>query len=305
MSMKEKTLVATLLSVGLICHGCESDVNYKGKESAPKMVLNSIIDCSESSHFVKISESVFVFSGQTPKSIDNPNLEMTVNGLPVAITYDHSVKADNYYKFDAALLPDDKIEISGYSPAYGLVKGADQVPNPPQIVSVTPEWFTGTENGISYLRTKIKIKDRENEDNYYRIVIHEKTVFIENDPDEIDWVTSEIYLDQEILFKDISGTLGDTDTNLFAIFSDELFKDKEYSLNVYIRKDNFSAWKAKQHVTVEIHSLSENLYRYLRSLELAENVDNFSEPVKIFSNMNGGYGIIGTYTTDCIMIEVE
>lgn len=179
------------------------------------------------------------------------------------------------------------------------------MPNPPLILSVTPEWFTGATDGISYLSTKIRIKDRQDEDNYYRIVIHNKTVFIENNPDEIDWATSEVYVDREILFKNISGTLGDTDTNLFTIFSDELFKGKEYSLNVYIRKDNFSAWKAKQYVKVEIHSLSDNLYQYLRSLELAANEDNYTEPVKIFSNINGGYGIIGAYTTDSMIIEVE
>jgi len=304
--MKPTTFITALLSTGLICGGCESDVNFTGKEAAAKMVLNSMIDCSDSSHFIKVSESVFVFSDQEPKSIDNPNLELTLNGLPVAVTYDHSVKENAYYKFDALLHPGDKIEIAGYSQAHGHVAGTDLVPNPPQILAVTPEWFTGTEDGISYLRTKIRIKDRPNEDNYYRIVIHTKTVFAEDNPDEIIWTTSKVYLDQEILFKDIAGTLGNTDTNLFAIFSDEIFQGQEYSLNVYIQEDNFSAWGARQqHVNVEIHSLSGNLYRYLRSLELAANDDHFSEPVKIFSNINGGYGILGTYTIDQMTIEIK
>lgn len=289
----------------VICCGCESDVDFNGKEPAAKMILNAMIDCSETSHFVKISESVFSFSDKEPQSIDNPNLELAINGLPVPIIFDHSVKANNYYRFDSALFPGDKIEIAGYSQSHGHVQGMDIVPNLPQIMSVTPGWFTGTGDGISYLRTKIRIKDRPDEANFYRAVIFTKTIFPENDSADIDWYTAEIYVDQEILFNDISGTLGNTDTNLFAVFSDELFQGQEYTLNVYIRKDNYSALGAKQYVRVEIESLSPNLYKYMRSLELAANEDRFTEPVKIFSNIDGGYGVIGCYTTDYMIIEVE
>lgn len=38
-----------------------------------------------------------------------------------------------------------------------------------------------------------------------------------------------------------------------------------------------------------------NLFKYLRSLELAMSGDNLSEPVKIYTNIEGGYGILGTY----------
>lgn len=303
--MKLLKYIIAILSIGLVCIGCESDVDYNGKESAAKMVLNSTINCNETTHFIKVSESVFVFSDQKPALVANPNLELKINGLPIDITFDRTVKEHKYYKFGASLNSGDKIEISGYSESHGHVDGVDFIPNPPEILSITPEWFFGTEDGISYLRTKIKIKDRQNEENFYRIVMHEKTVFSENDPADIVWTTSEIYLDQEILFKDILGALGDTDSNLFAIFSDELFRGKEYSLNVYIRKDNFSTWDAKQYVKVEIQSLSSHLYRYLRSLELAASGDNFSEPVKIFSNINGGFGILGSYTIEQMIIEVE
>ena len=89
---------------------------------------------------------------------------------------------------------------------------------------------------------------------------------------------------------------------MFAIFSDELFQDKEYTLNVYIKLDNFI--DADQYVKVEIHSLSENLYKYLRSVELASNGDNFSEPVKLYSNIKWGYGILGAFSRNLKIIYV-
>jgi hypothetical protein len=53
----------------------------------------------------------------------------------------------------------------------------------------------------------------------------------------------------------------------------------------------------RQWVKVEIHTLSEKLYQNLQSQGLASGMtgDVFSEPVKIYTNMRGGYGILGVY----------
>jgi len=52
-------------------------------------------------------------------------------------------------------------------------------------------------------------------------------------------------------------------------------------------------------------ALSENLYLYLKSLELALAADRFQEPVKIFTNVDGGYGIVGVYNIGIKDIDVE
>lgn len=61
----------------------------------------------------------------------------------------------------------------------------------------------------------------------------------------------------------------------------------------------------KQYVKVEIHSLSFNLYFYLRSLELALIEDGYLEPVKVFSNINNGYGIVGIYNVNEKVLEID
>ncbi|HCC51094.1 MAG TPA: hypothetical protein DEQ30_02805, partial [Porphyromonadaceae bacterium] len=73
-------------------------------------------------------------------------------------------------------------------------------------------------------------------------------------------------------------------------------------------KDRFNVYEyesVRHFVKVEIHALSENVYKYLRSLELASTEDNFQEPVKIFSNVAGGYGIVGIYNVSDTIVEVE
>ena len=92
--------------------------------------------------------------------------------------------------------------------------------------------------------------------------------------------------------------------NFYRIFTDDLFQGKEYTLNIYIEDANAAdgPWNdyVRQYVKVEIHTLSEKLYQNLYSQELATGTtsDIFSEPVKIYTNMQGGYGVWGAYNVN-------
>jgi hypothetical protein len=298
-----------LLSI-LLCTACVNDVDFSGKETAPKMVVNSMINCKSDSNLIKISESVFIYSDNKPKVIGNPNLQLKINDIPVEIKFDHIKNKNSYYSFKYQFFPGDKIELSGQTAEHGTVHGVDYVPLPPQIKSVNYEWFTGQDN-YSYLRTHITISDRPGSKNYYRILIQEKTVSdYEGAPteDELEWINKEVYIDQEIVFNNIDGVAGDSKFNhTYRIFPNDLFQGKDYTLNVYIRKDSGNPWGTveRQLVKVEIQSLTESVYLYLRSVEIVSNQDYFQEPVKVYSNINGGFGVLGAYTIDQKIVEVE
>lgn len=147
--------------------------------------------------------------------------------------------------------------------------------------------------------------------NYYRILIQEKTIpEYEGAPteDELEWRNTEVFIDQEILFNKIDGVAGDSKfDHTYRIFPNDLFQGKDYTLNVYIRKDSGNPWGEVERrlVKVEIQSLTESLYLYQRSVEIASNQDYFQEPVKVYSNINGGYGILGIYHSDEKVIVVR
>jgi hypothetical protein len=300
--------IIVLVIVLASASGCEKEIPISPDDSAPKVVLNAIINCTSEANSVKLSESVPLFSAAEASRIENPNLQLKINGLDKEITFDTYKDIHSYYRFTEPLSPGDKVEIGGYTSKHGAFSGFDNVPFPAEIVSVSTEWFRGKVNDVSYLRTLIKIKDNPDAKNYYRIVIRDKTLFDSGtDESTIPWNLQEVYVDQEILFNNITGIGGDDD-HIYRVFPDDLFQGKEYTLNVYIRKDRFntSDFESVRHlVKVEIHALSENLYKYLRSLELSSAEDNFQEPVKIFSNVNGGYGIVGIYNVSDKVVEVE
>lgn len=306
--MKKKIYHIVVLLVAMVINsGCEKEIPIN-QDLAPKAVLNTIINCTADVNSVKLSESVSLFSSVEACRIENPNLQLKINGSEKEITFDTYKDVHSYYRFAEPLSPGDKVEISGNTSKHGAFSGFDYAPLPAEIVSVNTEWFTGKANNISYLRTLIKIKDNPDAKNYYRIVIRDKTLFdTETDESTVPWNLQEVYVDQEIVFNNISGIGGDDDHE-YRVFSDDLFQGKEYTLNVYIRKDRFntSNFDSVRHfVNIEIHALSENLYKYLRSLELASAEDHFQEPVKIFSNVTGGYGIVGIYNVSNTIVEVE
>lgn len=300
--------ITVLLSI-LLFTACVNDVDFTGKETAPKMVVNAMINCKSDNNLIKISESVFIYSDNKPKVIENPNLQLKINNIPVEIKFNHTKNANSYYSFNSRLLPGDKIEISGQTAEHGTIHGIDYVPLPPQIKSVNYEWFTG-EDSYSYLRTLITISDLPNKKNYYRILIQEKTIpEYEGAPteDELEWINTEVFIDQEVLFNKIDGVAGDSKfDHTYRIFPNDLFQGKDYTLNVYIKKDSGNPWGTieRRLVKVEIQSLTETLYLYLRSVEIVSNQDYFQEPVKVYSNINGGYGILGIYNSDEKVIEV-
>jgi hypothetical protein len=280
--------------------GCEHDVNFTGKEPSPRMVVNSIIDAKSDTHTIQIAESVFIFSDQQSSVVENPEIELKINGVEIAFEDDYD--SYSFYKFKASLNAGDKIEFSAYTPKHGTVSGYDIVPESTvEIKNIEHSWFW--KNEMSYLRLFITIKDNPDERNYYRIRVLDYSQIVPRDPNP-SWSLREVFIEDEILFnKPSEPEEGGSTPNFYRIFTDDLFQGQEYTLNVYVDLTNVaqSPWHTfvRQYIKVEIQTLSEKLYRNLRSKELASGtVGNlFAEPVKIYSNMRGGFGILGTYNS--------
>jgi hypothetical protein len=280
------------------------------------MIVNSIVCAGDETHYMEVTESVFLFGNKKPEKVVDAAFRAHINGVEAPVEYDSDSK-NLYCYFPAKLSAGDKIELSGESPLHGKVSGMDVVPHPAEIKELKTEWFTGEKDGRSYLRTLVTLADKPGEKNRYRIVIRTYTkVHVDADEwheaYEYDYThTHDVFIDREILFSNLGGGVlsGDEDdAHTFRIFSDELFDGKEYTLDVYAQIDRIinpgngfgdyvPATVVERNVTVEIQTLSENYFKYLRSLELAMAENNFSEPVKIYTNIAGGYGILGVYNT--------
>ncbi len=234
--MKKANYINILLAL-LAFTSCEKEVDFQ-KEMKSKMILTSLIDCTSTTNTIKVSESVSLFSDAKPTKIEKPNLQIKVNGEVLEKpTFLKDKDEKVYYNFTSTLKTGDKIEIFSNTDKYGNVYGADIVPKLAKIKNIDTEWFTNNEDE-DFLRIYTTIDDIPNEKNYYRILIKVKHTW--DYLPESKWQEKEVFIDQEPIFRDITESinLGGEDFS-YKIFSDGIFSNKSYKLNIYIKDDKF------------------------------------------------------------------
>jgi hypothetical protein len=145
---------------------CEQVIDCNGKQPDDKMILNAIIGCDENNHTINLYRSAFLFSSYEMQPLD-ATVEIKINNTSKAVRND----GNGYYVFDADLQANDKIEISVSDNLLGKVKAEDIVPEPPVILFVNPEYFTGFDSVTFYMRTLITLQDKSDEKNYYKLLI--------------------------------------------------------------------------------------------------------------------------------------
>ncbi|MDR2383917.1 MAG: DUF4249 domain-containing protein, partial [Prevotellaceae bacterium] len=294
--MKTKYSKILYFCLPVMFAACEQVIDFEGDRPDNKVILNAVIGCDEDSHNIFLTRSAFIFSSDEVEAIDGLPVEVSINGDMVAEVENQS---SGRYVFKAALKTGDKVEISVPDNLPETVKAIDIVPEPPVIVSVDSVRFYDYTTGSVLLRTLIKIKDKPGEKNYYRLLI--KTITIYDEGDKLEYrIEKEILysVSQDIILSGLSREGKEDDNNLSRIFPDDLFSGEEYTLNVFFPVTAGSAFiEEKTEVEIELQSLSESLYLYMRSLEQKWNSDIFDQPTKIYSNVNGGYGILGLYSS--------
>ncbi|MDH6305241.1 hypothetical protein M2463_002242 [Parabacteroides sp. PH5-13] len=179
---------------------------------------------------------------------------------------------------------------------------------------------------------QVTIKDDPNMKNYYLINFEKRYPVYEYDPEtyeaiftgEYRWsdfnsldyskdplFTSHISALEEMLGYDwLSGEYG-------RVFSDDLINGKEYTIKLspryyYDPYPNYPDSISPSLYKVNLYAISENLYRYLKAIieikdggGLDEHLADvgLAEPVRIFSNIEGGVGIMGTANGDSLIVE--
>jgi hypothetical protein len=274
---------------------CEQVIDFDGKQEENKLVLNTVVSCTNDVHVINLSTSAFLFSQDDIAEMEGLPVEVKINGLPVEV---EAVPTRGAYKFNAELNTGDKIEISVSDNQYGTVLSRDIVPEPPVITSVDTVRFYDNDSQSLYMRTLIKIKDKPVEKNYYRLLIKRIRTYREEMFDGSIWEHSEeetgYFVNQDIVLSALSREGKGDDNNISRIFSDDLFQGEEYMINVYFPLATGShVLKENVEIEIELQSLTESLYLYLRSLEQKWNSDIFDQPIRVYSNVEGGYGILG------------
>jgi hypothetical protein len=284
------------------------------------IVVNSLISPSEPIE-VKLSQSVNITEQDTIIYIDNAIVSIYCDD-----TFQEKLSSAGGGVYKSLFLPEQnktyKIQVTaeGLSNVFAITK----IPPKPELVTLISD--SSLFNGFN-IRVRVIIKDDALLDNYYYLTL--KSYVIESvidysiPPDtvrtgneimlyyhwkEIEKFSDLLFInnDQTLSGKDGSTTketiqsiLGTTKTGLQVInwfaFSDKNINGTIHTIELYIA-DNIRPSSAKP-IYIELKSINKEYFNYLKSKTYAENEGNnpFSEPVRVYNNINGGAGIFAGF----------
>jgi len=296
---------------------CEKDVEFKGTMTKSVLVVNSFVS-PDSVVSANVSESKFFLEEEsTITGIENATVSVYVNDV-----------------FKEKMIHTDKGNYTGtYIPTIGeIIKLVVTVPNKtdvscqdkvltrPEIVSVDTAVTSSTGGYLLDYHTKlnsndtqvydtigksrnydcefkIKMKDKGNEKNYYRLAVVRNSTFEGESGYEFVHITDNI--DPEAYSSDPLQT--EDDSNPFCVFSDDIINGKEYTLKFKLSQNVITFYnrpkETKQELIIALQQISKDYYLYLRTRAVANEDNVFSEPVQIHCNIKNGLGVFGSYSS--------
>lgn len=307
--MKRKKITIYVILVA-ICTSCYRDINLEDYRSEAMIVLNSIAT-PDTVVMADISRTWFFTDNEPAKDI---------TGLKVELYIDSQLKEIMEYngeKYVSTTHPQEGNVIRIQTQVDGkIIVAEDIVPTLIRLkkVDISHRKISSSGNssivggngtiiqeGNNEYTYRITFKDEPEKRNYYFIRIEECDS--RQNLGTLDYSYDPVF---QILSEEVNGSLtNQTISGQFGLpFSDQGIDGMEYTLTIKeIGPDSYYKDYGKScYRRIRLYSLSEAYYRYLLSL-LSNDSDNtwqggmsdigIAEPVTIYSNIQGGVGILG------------
>lgn len=303
--MKQNRLQQMVLSlVALFTFvGCETTVEFRGEYTEPLAVLNSVVTAGEPVR-VYYAKSTFILANEPQTNyIDGATVELYINDLlvetlsPASETNQWGEKI-RFYSGNLAPRAADKVTLRARSEEFPeWVSATVTVPHDVAVGELRIE-EQGIEEGTNYHygTATLEITDPEGMENYYWVM---GQTLCRNEqggdfpPNGRRFEYTDVAFTEGNADDALGGLLGASTGNNIT-FNDTLLEGQgTYPLTMewdvsdtYIQRDVL--------FEVMCYQMDENLYKYIRSMELAgSDLAMFGEPVQVHSNVEGGIGVVG------------
>lgn len=291
---------------------CYSEIEFDDLMPQPVPVINAIAS-PDTVVIASISRTYTENEDVTDLYLKDADVELTVNGsysekmqmveFDTVDGFTHSPRHVVAYVSNYRPQPGDRIELSAAT-IYGEARSSDVVPSPVEIKGVEMDVVHNAYSHYSYDVTyHVKFHDPAGVKNYYLVNMSSSDYSYQNG----------VYLDYidplfEMQNQDITdiGSENSLRNGWGWTFSDETIDGLDYSLSlretgVSLSGSGGGYYGESSNRTVRLYSVSENYYKYLRSVLKDEQRDESAigdigilEPVVIYSNIEGGTGIFGS-----------
>lgn len=272
---------------------CETIVEVDLPEHQPALVVNGFFSPADG-WIVFLSHSVAALSNDFPKEVTGANMEIFEDSAHIATLGE--LQNGVYFSGIPAPRPGVEYTLRASAPGFETVTASSKLPEIVPIKSVQIESVAG-EYGGKRVNLTVQFEDAEDRKDYYEVfLLGERS----------DGSTHILGLKS----KDLAITQNNPDVDLgeeqeffgiSAMFEDAIVNGKTYDLQI-----SGELFDDETHITVMLSHVDETIFRHLRTAEFQDiNDDNpFSEPSRIFQNVQNGYGVFGGINTAAFRVSV-
>jgi len=333
--MIKKLYIGLLASLSLSLAGCIEELDLENLRPEPRLVLNSVVVAGEPVT-AGVSRTWFLTEDHPNVTLRNVEVLLQVNGQPVErmLWEDGDTMYNGLGQYISSYRPvsGERVEITAKWEKKE-VSATTILPESCPIKDVVADYTFVPGYSEKKRLLSITFEDNPGVNNYYLIRFeinqHYRDSLTGEYTGEYFWRPLSMEYDLDPLF---SGDINAMETVLDLgwmngyhgrVFSNDLFRGKEYTLKVYSLYDYSPSYGGGGSVGGEssdlpfyyraiLYSITEDYYKYMKTLlELTDNTLEeelvnlgLAEPAYIFSNITGGTGILGGCAADTMDVKI-
>ncbi len=293
--------IITLLSTATIFTACQKAVNITIPYDGDKLVLKSFIG-SDSLIYADITKSAQTSAGLNVLP-DSVKVELWENNVFKEVMKSLNIGFTSKIIFTSRSIANTSARYSIRVSAKNLrsIEGSDVFAAKPQFRISNYKQISGTSNESTL---RVEIDDAGNQENFYLIrLFNADSIQTPTGPKVVAERPVPLNFDVDNLGEAVGITGSDNET--YFVLDDSKFNGKTipFTLRFFDSYSNFP--NNGTFAAVMVSGIGKDTYRYFKSLKAAQNANGnpFAEVVNIFSNVKGGFGIVGCLNDNIATIK--
>lgn len=285
-------IIVYAIGLVLMLTACDKKARLDLPYEGDKIVLNTFL-LADSVAYIRVTKSEPVVSSNDPEFTELTDAQVTIleNGLPFSAVHRKVINGRGYFVSDTAIRPGKIYTVTAAATGLTAVTATDSIPAQPEVSGLFAQKTAS--------QVYFTLKDPGNVINYYRIHIYTA--------DSTDGAIRSLSRIKYRLDPSFNNNFADIISD--AYYEDLVVKDERISGKSIVFVLQTSLPVTDKYMIAEIVGLTEPGYRYLKNLD--DQQDNqeegsfLAQPVKVYSNVANGYGIVAGMYSKRITCKVK
>lgn len=274
---------------------CESTIDIELPEEPSKLVLNEVVN----------TDSVVVVEISKSQSIQETQSELRVTGAAVTLYENNNLVGTlqedptlyGSYRSDLIPTAGNNYTVRVEKEGFESISGTTFLHFPTPINQIKSSLRSLTSD--DYRRFEVTIADPQQDLNFYALDVFVLDYYLGPAGDTLtyeQWIPISFVYDPVL-----QGATNDFSSYNFGIpFDDTYFNGESYTLifdiQVYLEDDGTELIGYDNTYYIRLNTTDEDFFRYNRSISAYDqaNGNPFAEPVQVYSNIENGFGLLGS-----------